>query len=397
MTFNKALDYNDITLVPRKISEQEHRNGDTSIECFGIKLDMPIIAAPMPDVCNGEMAAVLSENGALGIIHRFQSIELQSKEFLLRRFGNKDALGNDIVPIKEYFACAVGVTGDYQDRFKALYNVGCRIFCLDTANGANIQVKKAVDWIKEFELKQVGLHLHATTIKSLEDVQKTYINDKYKIYLIAGNVATKEGYTFLADLKVDAARVGISGGSVCLTRTETGVYVPMVTAINECVKRRKDIAKRRAIDKTDWKLFLENRTDIYKKNYQEELKSLPLIIADGGIKKPADANKALALGADLVMMGGMFAGTKESPGPVIKGTDGKLYKMLRGAASFGVQKEYTGKEPKFNEGNEVFIEYKHQSAAEVIERFKAGLQSSMSYMNAKDLNEFRQNVDFMEI
>jgi len=390
MTFEKALSYDDISIVPRVISEQEHRNGDTSIECFGIKLDVPIIASPMPDVCNGWMAHKLATTGALGIIHRFQKIEEQVKQYQTAGLLPSQ---NIFQFNPKYCACAIGVTDDYQERFKALYNAGCRIFCLDTANGANRLVEKAVKWIR----KQTQLHVNAG-----------FNPNNHKVYLIAGNVATREGYKFLADLGVDAVRVGIAGGSVCETKNETGVYMPMVTSILECVDMRYGLARGKAWSRVPKDIFkahpeyITMRTDVVldlesQEILTEEIKKLPLIIADGGIKIPADMNKALGLGADLVMAGGIFAGTKESPGDVLKDRDGKLYKIYRGAASFGVQKETTGEEPDYNEGAEIFVPYKHMSVTKVIKRFKAGLQSCMSYCNSVNLQEFKRNVKFVEV
>jgi IMP dehydrogenase len=105
--------------------------------------------------------------------------------------------------------------------------------------------------------------------------------------------------------------------------------------------------------------------------------------------------KALALGADVVMMGGALAGTKESPGEVIV-VDGKKYKILRGAASFSTQKENTGEQPDYVEGSETLVPYRG-SVEKVINRFAAGLRSSMSYMNSRDLTEYRKNVKIVKI
>ena len=375
MTFEKALSYDDISIVPRVISEQEHRNGDTSIECFGIKLDVPLISSPMPDVTNGEMAHKLATNKAFGIIHRFQSIQDQVEEYT---YGT-DKIEKKAISVfnPRYAACAIGVTDDYQKRFEALYNVGCRIFCLDTANGANRLVEKAVKWIKYRNFRR--------TIKYVNDQPRFIINDK--IYLICGNICSREGYKFLADLGVDAIRVSIGSGSVCETKNETGVYMPGAQAIIECVDERRKLWADRVCDTKN--VPLKELGTIKTK--------LPLIIADGGIRTPADMNKALGLGADLVMAGSIFAGTKESPGDVLKDRDGKLYKIYRGAASFGVQKETTGEEPDYNEGAEIFVPYKHMSVEKVIKRFKAGLQSCMSYCNSMNLTEYRSNVKFVEI
>ncbi len=390
-TFNKALSYKDISLVPRVISEQEHRDGDTSIECFGIKLDLPLISSPMSDVTNGEMAHKLSELGALGIVHRFQTIEEQVKEFNNYKYWEPDdkRFQSRILNI----ACAIGVTGDYQERFKELYNAGCRIFCLDTANGANRLVEKAVKWIREWEIQN--------GYETLSITQEDYLADK--VYIIAGNVCSKEGYHFLADLGVNATRIGIAVGNQCLTRTETGVYYPMVSSILECVEERRNIA-RKIVDEFKYPHrgmgiipnWLENYKIWFEDKINEEIKKLPLIIADGGIKEPQDMNKALIF-ADLVMAGSIFVPTDESPAEIIK-FNNQLYKKYRGAASFGVQKEHTGEKPKYSEGDETLIPYTpNVSVSKVISRYKAGLQSAMSYFNSSNLSEFRHNVTFAEI
>jgi IMP dehydrogenase len=326
------ITYDNITLVPDQVSQQMHRNGDTSIFFCGVTLDIPIIASPMPDVCNGEMADALAQSGALGIIHRFQTIKEQVGQY------------RDAAYINTYkenkVSCAIGVSGDYQERFQALYEAGCQIFCLDTANGANNLVKEAAIWIR------------------------TQTRQRIDIFLIAGNVATEVGYKFLADLKaIDAVRVGIASGNVCNTRTETGVYLPTLESVLRCAKA--------------------------KKTYY----NAPLIIADGGIRTPADMAKALAVGADIVMAGRIFAGYKETPGDTLK-IKGEKFKLYRGAASHSVQKEFTGEKPKNNEGEETLVPYVDESVSKILSRFKTGLQSSMSYMNASNLTEFHQNVSW---
>jgi IMP dehydrogenase len=322
--------FNNTTLVPRIVSEVKHRkNCDTSIECLGIKLDIPIIASPMPDVCNGELAFKLAGLDCLGIIHRFQSIEEQVNQFSITDTACRNWMG-----------CSIGITGDYKERFKELFISGCRIFCLDTANGANKQIEDVI-----LQLKIAASAQHSIT-------------KNWEIYIIAGNVATKEGFEYLQDLGVDAIRVGIGSGSVCSTKTETGVYMPTLESVLDC----------KSVQKTS------------------------LIIADGGIKVPADMCKALVAGADLVMAGKIFAGYKETPGNVLKLEDGSKYKTYRGAASFSVQQEFSNEKPDFNEGNETLVPYVDDSVAKVIKRFKTGLQSSMSYMNSTDLKQYRINA-----
>lgn len=317
--FEKALTYDEIAIVPRVVSTLKHRSEANPRMEIEYRFYLPIIISPMPDVCNHEMALTAIEKGCLPIIHRFQSIEDQS-------------LGGSIgIPY------AIGATGDYKERVKYHHDRGATIFCLDTANGANKQVEEAVNFLR----------------KEYDD-----------LFIIAGNVASGEGYKWLAEIGVDAVRVGIAGGRVCTTKIETGVHCPMVTSIIECVE------------------------------VKDTLKNGPLIIADGGIRNPADYCKALALGADAVMMGSVFAGCKESPGKTIK-VDGKLFKVHRGAASFSVQQD-SGKEPYYVEGNETLVPYQG-SAMDVIDRYSAGLASSMSYLDATNLTTYRANASFVRI
>jgi len=320
----RVLDYKDISIVPRVVSTLQHRSeAKTNIEFCGLDLELPVIAAPMPDVCDGAMSYQMRNNGGLGIIHRFQTIEEQIKEFLT------DTHGDSI--------CAVGVTGDWKERIDALWGVGCIRFCLDTANGANKQVEKVISYLKD----------ESDTGKDC--------------YTICGNVASYQCFKYLQELKVDAVRCGIAGGSVCETKTETGCYFPMFSMLQE----------------------IHLNTGFPR----------PAIIADGGIKSPADVCKALIY-ADVVMIGGMFAACKESPGQSLK-IDGKLFKVLRGAASFSVQQEFKD-EPKYVEGRETLVPYGGH-VSDLCQRIRYGLESSMSYNDSRTLKEFKEKVRWVEV
>ncbi len=327
-TLTEFLTYDQISLVPVHVSSLFHRaEADTSVQFGPVKLGVPIIAAPMPDVSNGTMAYVLDGLQSLGFIHRFQSLEKQKEEMLL--------LGHEMFHYPAWHprvGIAISLT-DYDEVVKWFYP-SLKIFCLDTANGASEMVREAVGRLK----------------------------DAYPdIFIITGNVATAEAFYQVQEWGVDAIRVGIAGGSVCETRTETGIYSPMATSVYAC-----NLAKRKA-----------------------------LLIADGGIRTPADMCKALALGADVVMMGGALAGTQEAPGPVIQ-VDGKKYKRLAGAASYVTQKESKGSEPEYIEGSETLVPYRG-SVEKVISRFAAGLRSSMSYADARTLEEYRSNIKIIRV
>jgi len=322
------LTYDQISLIPTRVSTLEHRaEADTSVQFGPVKLKVPIIAAPMPDVCGDAMTRRLRELGSLGIMHRFQGIE---DRIHTSEWGSAQAIA---VSLKDY-EVDVKAVRDHEMH---------SIICLDTANGASEMVHRALGTLK----------------------------DKYPdIFIVTGNVASRETFQKLEDWGADAIRVGIAGGSVCETRTETGVYSPMATVVYQCAHIPQDIET--------WK------------------PRKALLIADGGIKDPAHLCKALALGADVVMMGGALAGTDESPGPIIRTEDGKLKKRLAGAASYITQKESTGKKPTYVEGAETLVEYRGP-VADVIDRFAAGLRSSMSYMNARTLTEYKRNVRIVEV
>lgn len=321
----QAFDYDQISLVPRVISTLPHRADASTKASFGpLDLQLPLIGSPMPDVCGPEMVRSLAREGAIGILHRFNRIEEQVDEF---RQASAD-LTESPCPV----GAAIGVTDDYQRRFDALYAAGCRIICLDSANGGHLQVGRAIAWIKD---------------------------RRRDVFVLAGNVASGDVFEWLEAQGADAIRVGIAGGSVCETKTETGVFAPTPYAVAEAVA-----ARRRA-----------------------------LIIGDGGVRMPSDMCKLLALGADLVMVGSALAGTREAPGRVIV-VDGKRYKIMRGAASFSVQQEAKNTTPQYVEGSETLVLYKGR-VGEVVQRYVAGLRSSMSYMNARTLEEYRSNSTFI--
>jgi IMP dehydrogenase len=181
------------------------------------------------------------------------------------------------------------------------------------------------------------------------------------VVTVAGNVASAEGFSWLEDCGADAIRVGIAGGSVCETRTETGVFVPTPYAVAEAARVRRTA----------------------------------LIIGDSGVRTPSDMCKLLALGADCVMVGSALAGTREAPGRVIV-VDGKKFKIMRGAASFSVQQQVGVEDPEYVEGSETMVPYKGR-AADVVQRYLAGLRSSMSYMDARTLDAYRSNAAFVRL
>ena len=203
------------------------------------------------------------------------------------------------------------------------------IICIDTANANNHEV------------------LHKA-----EEIKK-----RFNVRIIVGNIAHGATLDQLQSAGADAVRVGIGSGSVCTTSIQTGIGIGQVTSLLDVLFARD-----------------EKKLDIK-------------IIADGGIKSPGDVLKAIALGADAAMLGRMLAGTKETPGEVIK-YDDQLWKKYRGSASFGVKMKN-----EFIEGEETMVPYKG-AVQNVIDGISDGLKSSMSYMNCLNLDELREKNSF---
>jgi len=203
------------------------------------------------------------------------------------------------------------------------------LICIDTANANNKEVLKKTEQIKK----------------------------KFDVKIIVGNIAHGESLQQLEDAGADAVRVGIGSGSVCTTSIQTGIGIGQVSSL----------------------------LNIYFSRMQKNLKIK--IIADGGIKSPGDVAKAIALGADVVMLGRMLSGTRETPGEVIK-YNGQLWKKYRGSASFGVKMRN-----EFIEGEETMVAYKGV-VNNVIDGISDGLKSSMSYMNCFTLDELRKTESF---
>ena len=200
------------------------------------------------------------------------------------------------------------------------------------------------------------------------------IKDKIgKVDLVVGNIATAYGAKDLIEAGVDAIKVGVGSGSICITRIVTGAGVPQLTAIMDCVS----VAKEHNIP----------------------------IIADGGIRNSGDITKALAAGSSTVMIGSLLAGTDESPGVIVSRPNGR-YKMTRGMASLGATLDRRINETNsmdeeemleyVPEGVEALVPYRGK-ASEVINKLVGGLRSGLSYCNAKNIEELQKNGQFIRI
>jgi IMP dehydrogenase len=240
---------------------------------------------------------------------------------------------------------ALGITKDVLDRAAALQSVGVDIVTLDSAHGHSKGV-----------------------IEALKSLKKNFKN----LPVIAGNIATAQGALALANAGADAVKVGIGPGSICTTRIVAGAGVPQLTAIMEATKALKG-------------------------------KNIP-VIADGGIRYTGDMVKALAAGANCVMMGSIFAGTEESPGETII-YEGRKFKSYRGMGSIGAMNE--GSSDRYFQGNttdskkfvpegiEGRVAYKG-TLSEIIYQFVGGLKAGMGYCGAKTIKDL-QNATFVQI
>jgi IMP dehydrogenase len=243
-------------------------------------------------------------------------------------------------------AAAIGATGDFRERADELVNARVDCLVIDTAHGHSLRVIEAVREIKR---------RHTDT------------------QLIAGNIATGEGARELIDAGVDAVKVGIGPGSICTTRVVTGAGVPQISAIRSCV----EVARSAGVP----------------------------IISDGGVKFSGDMAKAIAAGADVVMIGSLFAGTEEAPGEVIL-YQGRSFKMYRGMGSIGAMREgsrdryaqeQTEAESKLvPEGIEGRVPYRG-TLAEMVTQLVGGLRSGMGYTGCRNIKEFQENTRFLRV
>jgi IMP dehydrogenase len=238
---------------------------------------------------------------------------------------------------------ALGSTGDYLDRAKALVAKKVDVLVIDTAHGHSDRVMQAVEHLRNV----------------LPDVQ-----------LIAGNVATYEGARDLIELGVDGVKVGIGPGSICTTRVVSGAGVPQITAIRECARATRG-------------------------------SGVPLI-SDGGIKYSGDLSKAVASGADCIMIGSLFAGTEESPGETIL-YQGRTFKSYRGMGSLGAMAQ--GSSDRYSqeaggklvpEGIEGRVPYKGP-LSELVFQLVGGLRAGMGYCGCATVKELQEKARFLRV
>ena len=331
----EALTFDDVTLVP-KYSEILPSEVDTKVELSkNLSLGIPILSSAMDTVTESKMAIAIAQSGGIGIIHRNLNVKKQIQE--IKKVKKKKLL----------VGAAVGAGPKEIQRVKSLLKEKIDLIVVDTAHAHSKKVAEIIKIIKK--------------------------NNKRKITLCAGNIASTEAAKFLIKLGVDIIKVGIGPGSICTTRLVAGIGVPQLSAILEVKKG------------------LNNK----------KIK----IISDGGIKYSGDIAKALSAGADAVMIGSLFAGTNEAPGKLIK-KNGKFYKNFRGMGSVGAmnkgsadryfQKKQNNSSKYVPEGVEGLVKYKGKMN-NIIYRLVGGLKSSMGYLGAKKIFKLKVKTKFVKI
>jgi len=331
----KSLNYSSVYLTPSYSELESRSHVNLSVKLFRHSefhtLGMPVIAANMKTVTGSDMVVNLHKLGAMGILHRFHQ--------------TLDEYHNDcqyILSNKCPVDISVGVNNlKLLKVFEHSENKSyLRSITIDIAHGHHIKMKQQIgsisDWIHKHELNE-------------------------QVDIIAGNVCTGEAVEDLSAWGANIIKVGIGPGSACTTRIMTGYGIPQFSAILNCAERKAELGVK--------------------------------IIADGGISSVGDVSKALAAGADAIMNGSLFAGTKESPGPKLRRgnyPNETFYKSYMGSASYE-SKLNTGNIGKHTEGVSMEIPYKG-AVKYAIKDIHDGLCSAFSYAGAVNLEEFHARV-----
>ena len=344
-----GLTYDDLLLVPQK-SEVVPAEVDTSAYLTPkIKLNIPLVSAAMDTVTESRLAIALARVGGIGMIHKNMSVEAQAEQVKLVK--EADVGDNPKASLDSkgrlLVGAAVGVGANTMERVEALLQAGADVITVDSAHGHSKNILRVV-----------------------AEMRATYPD----LQIIAGNIVTKEAAEDLIEAGANTVKVGIGPGSICTTRVVSGVGMPQASAVDEVATYCADKGV--------------------------------CVIADGGLKYSGDIVKALALGADTVMLGSLLAATLESPGEVHEEANGKKFKtyvgmgslaaMKRGSADRYFQKSTTSIEKLVPEGIEAKVPYSG-TVEEVAYQLVGGLKSGMGSCGAKDLMALRKNAHFVQI
>ena len=460
MEISKAYTFDDVLLIPQKSSVQPSTCDTSSIISKNIKLQVPIISAAMDTVSESKLAIAMAQLGGVSCLHKNMSIKSQVDEVLkVKKYesgmvvnpitiGPKNLISDVKKIIKEKNISGIPVVNEHNEVLGIITNRDLRFSRNDKMKVKELMTKNVIT-IKQgcssTEAKKL-LHKHRIeklivtnnqrkclgliTVKDIEksekfpfaskdkkqslivgaavgvgpdglerakalieaecdfivvdtahghsqaviDIVKQIRKESSSITLIAGNIATEQAAIELAKLNVDAVKVGIGPGSICTTRVVAGIGFPQFSAISNV---KKGLSK-------------------YKK---------VKIIADGGIRYSGDIAKALGVGADAVMIGSLLAGTDETPGEIFyyQGRSYKSYRgmgsisaMARGSADRYFQQDIKDQLKLVPEGIEGRVPYRGP-VKNIIDQLVGGLKSSMGYLGAKNITEFKKNAKFIEI
>ncbi len=456
MKINEGLTFDDVLLVPQASNVLPKEVSLKSQLCKGINLNIPIMSAAMDTVTESKMAIAMAREGGLGIIHKNMSIEEQAREVdKVKRsehgvitdpfFLNPENKVSDALELMAKYKISgvpitrngklVGILTNRDLRFETDFeqpidNVMTKENLVTAPVGTSLEEAQKIlgkHRIEKLPIVDNDFNLKGLiTIKDIEksiqypnsakDVkgrllvgaavgtaQNTFerVDELYKnrvdiiaidtahghskgvidtvrkvkakypnLPVIAGNVATADAVEALIDAGADVVKVGIGPGSICTTRIVAGIGVPQLTAVLNCAERAQKLGKT--------------------------------VIADGGIKYSGDITKALAAGANAVMLGSLLAGTKESPGE-IELYQGRSFKVYRGMGSLsamaaGSSDRYFQENAKklVPEGVEGRVPYRG-TISDIVFQLLGGIRSGMGYCGAKDLEALRNNAEFVRI
>ena len=325
--------FDDLLLAPCKSKVASREEVDISSEIIsGIKQEIPIISANMGTITESLMINTMCDMGANGILHRFMSLENLVDEIWAVSPKNRTKMGISVGVNKEDIKRVLNML--HQSNYSLPFVV------VDVAHGSHESVIEAIRYIKR-------------TFPTFD--------------IIVGNICTGYAATELAYEGVSAVKVGVGPGSVCTTRIVTGCGYPQLSAIKNVSESIKEFNKER------------------NKNIK--------VIADGGIRYSGDIVKSLAAGADTVMLGGLLAGTKETPGSVltIGHSSEKKVKLFEGMASIDAQINHFNKDKKkvSSEGVAMMVPYKG-TVVDIINNLVKGIKSGFSYCGSMTLEELQE-------
>lgn len=346
----RALSFDDVLIIPEASDVLPDSVSLGTRLTPTIALKMPIISAAMDTVTKSDMAISVALYGGIGVLHRSLSIEEQANEVsIVKAAAFEGGVFTDATTDASGRLMVAGAVGTGEDgikRTKRLLDAGVDCIVVDTAHGHNSGVIAAVEQVAKI---------------------------KGKAGLIAGNVVTESAVRALFDAGAEGVKVGIGPGSICTTRIVAGVGVPQLTAIMQIAEFT------------------------HKHNMT--------LVADGGIRSSGDIAKAIAAGADCVMLGNMLAGTTQAPGSTIKinGIEYKVYRgmgsvaaMKCGSASRYFQKSSTCCNKFIPEGVEGLVRYRGD-VEHVIYQLLGGLRAAMGYTGNTTIAEMQKNCRFVEI